>query len=365
MLPQAGNNKAQRSCSQQSWETRGGTPRLLPAVLLCPPPQPKILIWGVLQLKHIQPGFFECLLFPLPAASLEGSNDTAKDPFSECQKMEAAQPGARASLTPGDLQPPSPPPPPFSPAQPKQSALPRPVWADLSRAAYFCRGLPTGQHSALLLSRGFGSQAMLHQRREGRKWRSAPATVRQSHVALETESPGSLQACLGRSFPRGWQFPSCRLRPNRSGQSGRRPPCLGRDPCAARITPFPSSRSRNTGSEGKREQDSLATRAPRVGKPWPWPALPAGVMLFVPGAPASVWISQPGNPELLLEQRFLPSGRLLEVCSQCVPLRQMQGGRPISRLPATVTEEALTVSDRAICRLGSSSTHPGKFIYSG
>lgn len=183
--------------------------------------------------------------------------------------------------------------------------------------------------------------------------------MRHSHVPLEMESQWR---CLGHSFTQGWQFPFCRLHPNGSGQSGKLSPCLSLDPSAARINPFPSSRSRNTGSEGKREQDSLATRTPTVGKPWPWPALPAGVMLFVPGAPAwsvskaiqsCCWSSNPCLP-----------GRLLEVCSQCVPLPQMRGGRPISRLPATVIEEALTVSDRAICRLGSSSTHPGKFIYS-
>lgn len=138
MLPQAaiaGNNKAQRSCSQQVPIGRPvGGPRDSYQQCCSAPPQPKILIWGVLQLKRIQPGLFECLLFPLLTASLEGSNDAAKDPFAERQKMEAGllSPLGTSRLLALHL--------PHS-AQPKQSALPWPVWADLSRAAYFCRGL--------------------------------------------------------------------------------------------------------------------------------------------------------------------------------------------------------------------------------
>lgn len=180
--------------------------------------------------------------------------------------------------------------------------------------------------------------------------------------ALEVESQWCLQACLGHSPPKGGSSPSAGFTPTEADRAGSTHPASAWILVLPASTLFPAP-----------EAEILEARGRGSRIPWPL-GLPAWES---PGLPyKSGRCSLPQEPQPLSgsvcqsvqsccwsSYPCLP-GRLLEVCSQRVPLRQMRGGRPISRLPATVTEEALTVSDRAICRLGSSSTHPGKFIYS-
>lgn len=129
--------------------------------------------------------------------------------------------GGWASLTPGDLQPPSPPPP--RSAQPNPSNLPSAGQSGMicpeqpTFAGGFQEMLSTGQQSALPLARGFGSQAMLHL-----WWEGASGDLPQLQCATVTfllrwRASGGFWVILS---PKGGSSPSARFTPTEAARAG-------------------------------------------------------------------------------------------------------------------------------------------------